>query len=148
MDHKYNDLLRTKTRQNLPDPVDTMASTSDVFTPNEVKYLEAMPLTKAGDSTFILKCLEFAYKREPSVLRFKTLKGVPESVQYNDDGTMEQVAKKDPLTPIKVERIQELFISRLSKCKIDSVEYGERIKESKVNKLFATGIINVSKKSK
>lgn len=148
MDHKFKDLLRTKTHSKQPEPDDTAVSTNDVFTPNEIKYLQSMPLSKSSDSTFILKCLEFAYKADPTVLRFKTLKGRPESVQYDDNGNMEQLAKKEPLSPIKVQSIKDLFIARLSKCQIDSVAFGERIKDFNVNRLFATGIINVSKKSK
>lgn len=148
LDQKYKDLLQTKTRTNQPEPDGTVSFSNDVFTPNEVKYLQAMPLDKTTDSTFILKCLEFAYKENPSQLRLRTLKGRPESVQYHDDGSIEEQVKKDPLSPIKVQRIKELFIDRLSKCKIDCVAFGERIKDTNVNKLFATGILNIVKKQK
>lgn len=88
-----------------------------------------MPFDKPADSSFILKCLEFVYKDDPTVLRNKTLKGLPESVTYNDDGSTVTQPKKE-----------------LSKCQIDSVSFGERIKDANVNKLFATGILNIAKK--
>lgn len=147
LDEKYAHLLQLKTNTNEPEPDSTVLSNKDVFTPNEVKYLHAMPLDKKTDSTFVLKCLEFSYKDNLSVMKFKTLKGRPESVQYNDNGEIEQHSKKDPLTPKKVQRIKELFIDRVSKCKIDATAFGERIKDANVNKLFATGILNIAKKN-
>lgn len=149
LDFKHKDLLQAKTHLGKPESPDTVTTSSshDIFTPNEVKYLEAMPLDKSADSTFVLKCLEFAYKNDTSVLRNKTLMGTQESVVFVDGEAMTQ-AKKDPLTPIKVQRIKGLFMERLSKCQIDSTVFGQRIKDSNVNKLFATGILNISKKKK
>lgn len=121
-------------------------SNDDIFTPRELIYLQCMSLDKSKDSTFIMKCLEFAYKNNLPILRFKTLKGKPESVQFDEGGEAENIAGKDPLTPMKVNRIKDLFLERLSKCQIDPVVYGERVKDSNINKLFASGVKNISKK--
>lgn len=157
---KYNDLKTTTNSVNshLVDAStnsvhsdiadDEVLSTDAVFTLDEITFLRSIPLAKAKDSSFILQCLQYAYKSNPSVLLYKSLKGVAESTEIKDDGTHEYHPAKEPLTPKKVVRIQKLFIERLDKCKTGSVDYGERIKQANINKLFASGINNIIKKHK
>lgn len=99
LDHKYSELLRMKTRIGPPDTNVAEEPSNDIFSLNELKYLQSIPLSKTADSTFILKCLDFAYKSDPSVLRCKTLKGKAEVTQYDDDGNIKQQAKRNPWLP-------------------------------------------------
>lgn len=143
LDLKYADLLKASTGE--VKIVDSAApATGDIFTANELKYLESLPLDKQKDSTFIHQCLQFTYKNKLDVLVNKTLMGTKEWIEISEvNGRIEHPAK-DPLTPAKVTRIRELYIARIAKCNIDAVAYGERI--GNVNKHFASGIKNISKK--
>jgi len=94
--------------------VDKTIFGDEVFTLNEIKSLQSIPIAKANDSSFVLQCIQYAYKADPSILRYRTLKGIPERIEINPDGTEEHHPAKNPLTPTKVERIQELFIERVS----------------------------------
>lgn len=149
VDLKYHDLLKTKT-STVPLPSDgTVSSSDDVFSAREVNYLRCMPLEKKNDSTFVLHCLTYAYKDNVAVLKKKTLKGKSEVQQISENGCVEHVVPaKDPLTPKKVEQIRDLFIERISKCQLDPVSYGERIKDTYLNKIIASSIRNIVKKSK
>lgn len=52
----------------------------------------------------------------------------------SEEGNVERIVQcKDPLTPKKVERIRDLFIERISKCQLNPVAYGERIKDTYLN---------------
>lgn len=147
VDSKYNALLNTtkSVHRTSDDPV---TSTDDIFTPNEVKFLQCMALDKKNDCSFILHCLKFAYKPDLSVLVFKTLKGTQERTEFTIEGEQIRYDGKAPVTPKKVELIKGLFIERISKCEIGSADYVERIKDSYVNKYIAAGIRNLSKKFK
>lgn len=148
MDLKYEDLLKAKTA-SIPLRVsgDDQLPIGGFFTQRELKYLECMSLEKKMDSTFVHHCLQFAYKGDQSALLHKTLKGKAEVRHISDEGEVEHVSEgKDPLTPTKVESIRSLFIERISKCQLDAVAYGERIKDTYLNKLIASGIRNISKK--
>lgn len=148
LDLKHKDLAKLSAGK-----IDNKAATSsvegtvdgDVFSPGEIKFLECMPLDKKKDSTFILQCLQFAYKKDPKILASKSLYGTKESVEFTKDGKEVHHPAKQPITPIKASRIKELFVDRISKCDINSVEYGDRIKETNVNRLLASGIKNMSK---
>lgn len=147
---KHDDLVKTATNSVRPNTDDELAealSPSDnIFTPNEIKCLQSLTLEKKKDSTFILQCIEYAYKDTASTLLGKTLKGTLERVEYKENGDVQSHPAKDPLTPEKVKRIEELFIDRVSKCKISAVEFGERIKQTNINKLIAAAIKNVANK--
>lgn len=145
---KNEALLKAKSHIDQLDIGGDTALPDDLFTKNEMRCLQAMSLEKGKDSTFILQCLEFVYKNDLSLMRSKTLKGKAESVQISDDGTSQIIPAKEPLTPIKIVRIKELFLERLSKCDVNSAVYAERIKESNINKLIASGIKNIAKKLK
>lgn len=141
---KYEDLKKVVKRTEEPN-VQYQVESDDVFSPIQLRELEGMSLQKTSDSTFILKCLKFAYQNDLSVLRWKTLNGTTPSTLFVD-GCHIDVEGKAALTPEKVARIKQLFIERLSKCDINSVEFGERIKETKVNQLFNSSIKNIAKK--
>lgn len=145
---KYTDLLKMATSTNRPDTDEVVASGGDIFTENQIRYFRSMPLDKKKDSSFILQCLEYAYKTDQSVLLQKTLNGKPEWIEITDGGEEILHPTKDPLTPKKVDRIRELFIERVSKCNIDPAVYGERMKTSYLNRLIASGIKNIAKKQK
>lgn len=145
-DMKYEDLLKVATNTHHPGTDEMILSSDGIFTPNEVKALENMASDKPKDSTFILECLQWAYKTDLSVLCRKTLKGTAEWIEITNEGEKKYHSGKDPLTPEKVDRIKKMFIDRVSKCNIDSVAYGQRIKEAYINKLFASGIKNIAKK--
>lgn len=148
LDLKHKDLLKSATGKN-----DTKTATStvassvdgDIFTSGEVKFLECMPLERKKDSTFVLQCLQFAYKTDPKILAGKSLYGTKESIEFTEDGKETRHPAKQPITPTKANRIKELFVDRISKCDISSAEYGERIKGTNVNRLLASGIKNLSK---
>lgn len=149
LDLKYNDLLKMVTGKNYESSGGNVAgeqATDDIFTPNELKFLQCMATDKKKDSTFIHQCLQFAYKSDPSVLVLKSLKGTSDWIEITGTGDEKHHPAKDPLSPHKVNRIKEIFIERISKCDINSVNYGERVKDSYINKLFASGIKNISKK--
>lgn len=146
LDLKHKDLKALKTNENNIDlNVSLAAADSDIFTPNELKFLQCMPLEKQKDSTFVLQCLKFAYKQNTSVLYNKSLFGTKGRIEFTDDRKEVQHPAKEPLSPQKVERIRGVFIARISKCEINSVEYGLRIKETYLNQLFASAIKNITK---
>lgn len=107
-----------------------------------------MPLDKKNDCSFILHSLKYSYKSDLSVLSTRTLKGTAEWKELKEGGSEVHHEAKGPLTPRKVDRIKDLFIERISKPEINSAEYSERIKDPYINKLFAAGIRNLSKKFK
>lgn len=144
---KYNVLLQTKSNYCQPDDDATNACYDDVFSSKELKILQNMSLDKKKDSTFIHQCLEYAYKNDLAVLSGRTLKGKAESVKFSDEGQEEYIPKKDPLSPEKVDRIKELFIERIIKCNVDSACFEARIKDSNINKLFASSIKNIANKN-
>lgn len=125
-----------------------MSASDDVFTENEVKFLQSLPLDKKKDSAFILQCIKYSYKNNEATLRNKTLKGTLDRVEIKDDGTQTVHPAKDPLTPEKVKRIEQLFIDRVSKSKCFAGEFGDRVKQTNINKLIAYAIKNVSSKEK
>lgn len=147
---KHNVLLTMKpTETNDTDCNDdntTSTSKNDIFSPYELKILQNMSLDKKKDSTFIHQCLEYAYKNDLCVLSNKTLKGKSESVKFTEDGKELHIPKKYPLSPEKVDRIKQLFVERISKCKIDSASFEARMKDSNINKLFASSIKNIANK--
>lgn len=152
---KYEELVTT--RSSITDSIaversdntvgETLASTNDVFTENEVKYLNCIPLTKNSDSTFVLHCIRYAYKDNEAILLNRTLKGTLDRIEINDDGSRTVRPGKGPLTPEKVKRIEKLFIERVSKDKCLASEFGDRIKQANINKLIASAIKNVSNKA-
>lgn len=148
LDLKHKDLEKTASGKIKENNTDANASPADgdIFTPNELKFLQCMPLDKKKDSTFVLQCLQFGYKNEWPVMVNKSLKGTKDWIEITEDGDEVHHPAKQPLSPHNVNRIKEVFIERLSKCQINTVEYGERVKETYINKLFASGIKNISKK--
>lgn len=100
------------------------------------------------DSTFILEAVRYLYKEDLSVLLGKTLKGRPERTEFKDGGMVKLNPSKDPLTPEKVKRIEQLFIDRVTKSNTKAVDHGERIKPTYINKLIASAISNITKKFK
>lgn len=123
----------------------TVENKTDIFTPGEQKFLDCIGLEKSKDSTFVLQCLHYLYKSNPNVLATKSLFGTKDSIKFTKDGERVHCPGKQPITPTKAIRIKQLFIDRISKCDINSVEYGERMKEAYVHKLLASGIKNMSK---
>lgn len=121
---------------------------NDIFTENEIICLKCLPLDKNKDSTFILNCLQYAYKNNAASLATKTLKGTPGRFEVSDSGDLiEVMAAKDPLTPKKVQRIHQLFMDRVTKSKCMAVEFAERLKETYFNKLVASAVKNISNKA-
>lgn len=82
---KYKDLL--KTVECINKPATEAAESSDIFTANEVKYLQCMDLAKNNDCTFVHHCLKFAYKQDLSVMVSRTLWGTASSTQTSKNGT-------------------------------------------------------------
>lgn len=151
MDLKFEDLLRAKTGSNQFVPVSDDATADapqdDVFTERELIYLKCMAYDKEMDSTFIHHCIQYAYKDNASVLVNKTLKGTADKVVFAPNGDeKELIPGKDPLTPLKVEKIRNLFINRISKCQLDAVSYSERIKDAYFNRLIGSAVRNISNK--
>lgn len=147
---KYDELVNAKTNTNVShlEASDMLSSTGDVFTANEIRILESLPLEKKKDLNFILQCVQYAYKENPSVLVSKTLKGTLEKIEILDGVAVEVRPAKSPVTPEKVKRIEELFIKRVTASKCLAVEFGERIKPKYMNRLIATAITNISNKVK
>lgn len=143
VDLKYNDLLNATTgRERVVD--DAAAVNGDLFTVNELKFLCSMPLDQTKDSTFVHQCLKFVYKHNMAVLVNKTLMGTKESIEIEENGEQIHHGGKGPLTPVKVDRIRELYIDRIAKCDIGAVAYGVRI--GNINKHFASAIKNIAKR--
>lgn len=146
-DLKFADLLSTKTYENELLPDDVEKSSDGFFTARELKFLKCLPNERSSDSTFVRHCLEFIYKDNLSVFSNKTLFGTAEKKHFSDQGVVERVeGGKDPLTPPKVARIRSLFVGRISKANAGAVEYGERIKDSYLNRLIASSLQNICKK--
>lgn len=144
---KYNDLLKSKSHTSNDVGVsEATAVSGDIFTPNELKFLQCMSLEKKEDSTFVHQCVQFAYKSDLHVLAHRTLKGTKDWIEIKDDGEKKHHAAKEPLSPHKVNRIKDVFHERISKCAIDAATFGERVNDANINKLFASAIKNISKK--
>lgn len=143
VDLKYHDLLKATTG-NVRIVDGDSETNGDLFTVNELKFLDCMQLDKKKDSTFVNQCLQFAYKADLSALTSKSLKGTKDWVEFTEANGQVHHSAKNPLSPAKVDRIRDLYIARIAKCKIDAVAYGERI--GNLNKHFASGIKNISKK--
>ncbi len=148
---KYDQLVETldtvrKAESTNAELSDLPSSTDDVFTPNQIRILESLPLEKKKDSTFILQCIEYAYKDKTSTLANKTLYGTLERKEFGDDGAVVVRPAKDALTPEKVIRIEKLFVKRVTESKCLSAEFAERIKPTNINRLIASAIRNVSNK--
>lgn len=148
---KYEDLVKTSSAHR-PTSSQTAdeetAAGGDIYSTTELKFLKCMPLDKKNDCTFILHCLKYGYKSDPSALATKTLKGKNEWTEVTDGGERVLHSGKAPLTPEKVDRMKGLFVERISKCEIGAADFGERIKDSYINKLIAAGIRNLSRKYK
>lgn len=148
---KYDELLKISTNtatSSCDDVSDVLSPNDNVFTPNQIRILESLPLEKKKDSTFIMQCIDYAYKENSSTLVNKTLKGTLERIEMQDDGAVVVRPAKNPLTPEKVKRIEELFIQRVSKSKCLAGEFAERIKTTNINRLLASAIRNISNKEK
>lgn len=142
---KHNDLLKTVESINKPSSEEA-ASSTDIFTSSEIKFLKCMKLERATDCTFVHNCLKFAYKNDLTVMASKTLWGTASSTVTSKNGEQIHRDAKEPLTPEKVRRIKALFADRISMCRIDSAEYAERMKDPYVNKLIAAGVKNLSQR--
>lgn len=149
LDLKHKDLEKVATAKTNDNNIDadaiSVAADSDIFSPNELKFLQCMPLEKKKDSTFVLQCVKFAYKEDTSVLNNKSLFGTKGRIEFTEDGGEVHQPAKQPLSPHKVDRMRGVFIDRISKCKLNAVEYGVRMKETYLNQLFASAIKNISK---
>lgn len=122
----------------------TLSMSDGIFTENEIKCLQCLPLDKKKDSTFILNCIQYAYKHNVACLTKKTLKGTRARYEVKEGDLVTVKPGKDPLTPEKVARIKELFIDRVTKSKCMAGEYGERVKQTNINQLIANAVKNVS----
>lgn len=129
---------------SVPDP---LPLTDNIFTTNEIILLESLPLDKSHDSNFILKCVEYAYKENPSVLVTKTLKGTRERIEIQDGVVVAVRPAKDSLTPEKVKKIEDVFINRVTKSKCLAGEFAERIKPKNINRLIGSAVSNISNKA-
>lgn len=126
----------------------SLCQPDDIFIENEIKCLKCLPLDKNKDSTFILNCLQYAYKNDAASVAMKSLKGTRGRYEVSDSGDLVEVkAGKDPLTPEKVHRIKQLFMDRVTKSKCMTVEFGERVKEIYFNRLVASAVKNISNKT-
>lgn len=124
----------------------TLSLADDIFSNNEIKCLQCVPLGKNKDSTFILNCVEYAYKDSAASLTNKTLKGTRPRYEVREGEAVIVKPGKEPLTPEKVTRIRELFVDRVNKSKCLAGEYGERIKMTNFNQLIANAVKNLSNK--
>lgn len=152
---KHDELLKNMTSneklvdRNTGEMSDGAESTSDeVFTPNEIRHLLSLPLDKKKDSTFILQCVQYAYKNNVAALANKTLKGTGERIEVKEDGARVLHPGKESLTPEKVRRIEQIFIDRVSRSTCMASEFGDRVKQSNINKHIASAIKNVANKGK
>lgn len=140
----HNDLNRMSSERSHSET--KVSPTDDVFTEHELKCLQCVPLDKKKDSTFILNCIQFAYKNDAGSLSKKTLKGTRPRYEVKEGEIVTVKSGKDPLTPEKVARIQQLFIDRVTKSKCLSGEFGERVKITNFNQLMANAVKNISYK--
>lgn len=144
---KYKSLLKAATAATSLDNGNEVLADDGIFTVNEVKALQRIPIDKPKDSTFIMECLQYVYKNNPGELCHRTLKGTSEKVEFNEKGEeIKRQPAKNPLTPEKAARIKQLFIDRISNGGVSAAEHAERINEAYMNRLFASGIKNIAKK--
>lgn len=123
-----------------------LPSANNIFTKNEILHLQSISLGKNNDSTFVLRCIEYAYKNVTSVLPNRTLNGTRDRYEVKDGVSTVVRQGKEPVTPEKVYEIKKLFIKRISNPKCTAGEFGDRIKPTYLNQLIATAIKNVSNK--
>lgn len=116
----------------------------DIFTESEIKCLQCVSLDKKKDSTFIFNCVQYAYKNDLASLATRTLKGTRGRYEIKEGELVTIRAGKDPLTPEKVQRIQQLFIDRVTRSRCMSAEFGERVRLTNINKLIASAVKNIS----
>lgn len=153
---KHDDLLKateSSVRASSDEVTSGEASESsspsdDGFTEREIRHLQSLPLHKKKDSTFILQCIEYAYQNRTAELTNRTLKGTRDRYEVQDGVPTVIRPGKEPLTPEKVQKIEKLFIARISKSKCLAGEFGERIAPTYINRLIASAIKNVSNKEK
>lgn len=152
---KNDDLLKAATSNIRPtngeeseSVAEPLPTSDELFTENEVRYLRSIPLDKKKDSTFVLQCVEYAYKTDRKSLCNRTLKGTVDRIEVIDGVATVVRAGKSPMTPEKVKRIEQLFIDRVAKSKCLAGEFGERVKSSNINRLIASAIKNLSNKEK
>lgn len=138
---KFTALSRTAPRVHGENET-TPENADSVFSNSEIRVLQRISLAKKNDSTFIRNSLEFAYKSDLSVLKSRSVMGTYNTLAEMTSGKIE----KPPLTPVKVKKIKELFIERLSDCDVDPIAFEERVKDSRINELLASGIKNIAKK--
>lgn len=124
----------------------TVPVVDNIFTAAEIKCLQCIALDRKKDSTFILNCVQYAYKDNTSSLTNKTLKGTRSRYEIIDGEAVTVKQGKDPVTPEKVARIQQLFVDRVTKSKCMAGEFGERVKQTNFNQLMANAIKNLSNK--
>ncbi len=149
---KHDDLVETAKGMQRPITEEECGEvaerfSNDIFTKTEIRCLQSVPLDKNKDSTFVLHCVEYAYKDDPTVLCKKTLKGTKPRYEIEDGVAVAVKPGKDPISPEKVKRIQELFIDRVTKSQCLASEFGDRVKLVNINKLIANAIKNVSNKA-
>ncbi len=149
LDLMHKDLEKVATAKtneyNIDENAISIATDSDIFTAAELRFLQCMPLEKKKDSTFVLQCVKFAYKEDTSVLNNKSLYGTKGRIEFTEDGGEVRQPAKQPLSPHKVDRMRGVFIDKISKCNLNAVEYGVRMKETYLNQLIASAIKNISK---
>lgn len=133
---KYKDM--SKTFEALHKNDDVTITNDGMFLTSELQTLNRLPVTKKYDSTFIRTCLEIMYQDDLTVLAGKSAQRVSDR----------NGKTKMPLTPSKVKRIKELFAERLYQCKLDPAALAERVNDTRVNQLLATGIKNIVNKKK
>ncbi|XP_037045464.1 uncharacterized protein LOC119080943 isoform X1 [Bradysia coprophila] len=147
--HTSADLAPVSTGQN-SSSIFKISSVSavgnDIFTDDEITNLKKIALTKNRDSTFILSCVQYAYKENLASLTSKTLKGTRGKYEVKEGKVITIKPPKDPLTPEKVARIQQLFIDRIARCKCVATESGERVNQLRFNELIANAVRTVTNK--
>ncbi len=151
---KHKDLVQVSTgamhpvteREDIDEASPALSAADGIFTEHEINALRSIHLDKKKDSTFILNCIQYAYKNNTASLTQKTLKGTRARYEIVEGDLVTVKPGKEPLTPEKVARIQQLFIERVTKSKCVSGEFGERVKQTNINQLIGNAVKNVTNK--
>lgn len=107
----------------------SFSSFTDVFTSAQLSQLRSIPSEKKNDSTFIFEAVKILYQENFNLLSKKSVTG--------------RGASKEPVSPKKMNILQDLYHERLDRLKLVNLEEQQRLK--KLNLHIKSAINNIPK---
>lgn len=111
------------------------AEETAAFSTFELSKLRSYENSTKGDRQFISKLLEYLYKWNENDICMRSLKGTTKEVVL-DDGSIDVIEEKKPISPAKLRTIEQMFASRMEE--LEQPPTGERFKG--LNRLISLGI--------